>query len=1133
MKNKTNIIHKINSFKNNVIEGKKESSKPKKSLKNIETKISPESIQKINLLSNDSKKTPNLCVSAHRIKINQHMKITAKNKNISPPPNLKINIQKNYSNDALSLSEQFFNKTKPQCEKRGNTGKNIKMNRTKRYNSSNNLLIKRNKSIDNIAQIFIKNTNETKKNKTIKKDHANKIINMNHNYKNSIVQSNNPIIERNNQIEHDKKNLKFHSNIVNYNNFQNLGNNNFNNKGKDLNSLIIGDFNKTYNNVTNSDLSNRRTKNTSVRTKAKITQNEIFNPIIYNYNLLSKNKSSSKDKYDQKRKQLNDDIQNILIMNKENKYQMKPKLSKIRKNENEKVENNRLRNNRLTEANKKKSESNLLAYYNINNKNNQNNSINTKKNIFYQYLILKGNASYLVKNCMQHRINWIEGNVPEPENSPFFNFKWKELSAGIDYIHLNKNPKMKQMVNHFEFHHVISNKANLFINLMKYCEKINLSVFKFVPFTIVFKIKDRRKIKNKAKQKRWMDKLEKLKNFIQRIDTKVTNFNSMGKYYTNEEYIQDKKDRDEFELMKLKKRLKKEEEKKPEEEKYKGKYEVYSDIFPRLKKVDNSLKNKEQNDLKEKDKEKKVGSIIGSNTLIEIPDTHFKGRNMWVLKAVNLNRGMCIKVVNSFQQMEKVINKFKSGVDYSNFTLEKIDEQENEDNLNLDKLNEEEKNQNKNGDNGKNKKDKEKVLAEDKEEKLYNCNKILIQKYIESPLLYRGRKCDMRIWVLLTHEMKVYFFKEGHLKTCSVEYNINSEDAFTHITNYSFQKYNSNFQKFEKGNEVPFYEFQKFIDEAYPEKNYKLKNNLVKQIKEIIKVTMLCGKNKINKNKRNFQFEIFGYDFMMDSDFNVFLIEINYNPGLEISSPWIQIVIPRMLDDALRLTLDKVFEPVYDFNKNYVGEYTIQQKKLLTNSEIKIDFNAVDSKNISSNINSNNKSNANINTNTNKTKDSSSQKSISISKTPNPFDKILNINLELDDFDKQLLKDSTIENEKNIDNSNNNEIYIEENKIEDVDKIDKQSNSNNNKTKKNNKKKKKKYISPFPVPGYSLDDNLWEFVCDLNDKNKEENKTNIKEKEINKDIKDNKDKNNFTGIKHLLKKKKSKPNSNVEKNKEF
>ena len=131
---------------------------------------------------------------------------------------------------------------------------------------------------------------------------------------------------------------------------------------------------------------------------------------------------------------------------------------------------------------------------------------------------------------MQHRINWLENNSTEAEKSLDYNFKWKELSFGNEYIYLSKNPKMKQMVNHFEFHQVISNKANLFINLMKYCEKNNLSVFKYVPFTIVFKIKDRRKIKNKAKQKRWNDKLEKLKNFIQRIDTKVKNYKDIGNY---------------------------------------------------------------------------------------------------------------------------------------------------------------------------------------------------------------------------------------------------------------------------------------------------------------------------------------------------------------------------------------------------------------------------------------------------------------------------------------------------------------------------------------------------------------------------------------------------------------------------
>ena len=36
------------------------------------------------------------------------------------------------------------------------------------------------------------------------------------------------------------------------------------------------------------------------------------------------------------------------------------------------------------------------------------------------------------------------------------------------------------------------------------------------------------------------------------------------------------------------------------------------------------------------------------------------------------------------------------------------------------------------------------------------------------------------------------------------------------------------------------------------------------------------------------------------------------NPGLEESSPLIKMLVPRMLDDALRLTVDKEFGTVYD-----------------------------------------------------------------------------------------------------------------------------------------------------------------------------------------------------------------------------
>ena len=42
--------------------------------------------------------------------------------------------------------------------------------------------------------------------------------------------------------------------------------------------------------------------------------------------------------------------------------------------------------------------------------------------------------------------------------------------------------------------------------------------------------------------------------------------------------------------------------------------------------------------------------------------------------------------------------------------------------------------------------------------------------------------------------------------------------------------------------------------------------------------------NKVNLNNRKFCFEIFGYDFILDSNMKPWLIEVNTNPCLEESS---------------------------------------------------------------------------------------------------------------------------------------------------------------------------------------------------------------------------------------------------------
>lgn len=66
----------------------------------------------------------------------------------------------------------------------------------------------------------------------------------------------------------------------------------------------------------------------------------------------------------------------------------------------------------------------------------------------------------------------------------------------------------------------------------------------------------------------------------------------------------------------------------------------------------------------------------------------------------------------------------------------------------------------------------------------------------------------------------------------------------------------------------------------------------------------MSARQKINKHGRKSCFEIYGYDFMIDEQLQPWLIEVNTNPDLEESSALLKQLMPRMLDDAFKLTLD-------------------------------------------------------------------------------------------------------------------------------------------------------------------------------------------------------------------------------------
>lgn len=51
----------------------------------------------------------------------------------------------------------------------------------------------------------------------------------------------------------------------------------------------------------------------------------------------------------------------------------------------------------------------------------------------------------------------------------------------------------------------------------------------------------------------------------------------------------------------------------------------------------------------------------------------------------------------------------------------------------------------------------------------------------------------------------------------------------------------------------------------------------------------------IDSKHREFSFEVFGLDFMIDENFNTWLIEVNTNPCLELCCPLLARLIPSML----------------------------------------------------------------------------------------------------------------------------------------------------------------------------------------------------------------------------------------------
>ena len=534
--------------------------------------------------------------------------------------------------------------------------------------------------------------------------------------------------------------------------------------------------------------------------------------------------------------------------------------------------------------------------YNLNNSSNINIIIDIEKNINlpnekYYYTINKMYRNQL-PGYMKHRINWEyidtkKINLQEQKNISI-NFEWRYSSSRLNFKKYKYEPgssvprRRYRMVNLFEKNYEIGNKRNMFINLISYCDEINFNVFEIVPFTVTI---------NYSKDiDQFLDALKEIINFI---NSKKNNKNEQN-LIVNRKY---------------------------------GEQFWFDKNYDYLE-----------------------------NQYIYINKNFLSNKNYWIIKPPDLYQGICIEISNNFDEIKQKCKNMFKGVDKRlapdlEVTLEEEDSDEDKNNLNSNinnslingknylninlnnsgsdfELRSDDKILNSSIENINNNTTKYKKKEQKKVYSRITCfNEIIVQKYLDNPLLYKKRKFDIRCFALVDSNLNVFFCREGHLKGSSELYDINNTNKFIHITNHSLQKKSSKFEYYEYGNEMSYSDFKEFMkEENIPLENF---DKMIERMKFLVKISFKAVGSKLLRVTPVLCFEIFGYDFILDNDFNPWILEINNNPGLGISSPVIQKLVPRMIDDALRLTIDKVFETKYDNecideNGKYKSKYKLE-----------------------------------------------------------------------------------------------------------------------------------------------------------------------------------------------------------------
>ena len=202
---------------------------------------------------------------------------------------------------------------------------------------------------------------------------------------------------------------------------------------------------------------------------------------------------------------------------------------------------------------------------------------------------------------------------------------------------------------------------------------------------------------------------------------------------------------------------------------------------------------------------------------------------------------------------------------------------------------------------------------------------LIVQSYIERPLLYRGYKFDYRVYLMIASVRRPFialYTREGYLRVCSDQYDDDIQNRNAHITNFHVQRdhplYDPTTDSIE--GRTTRVEYQHFIDyllevglykdalsSVEPEnKRQKLIDLLDEKVHRCIGQAAQASINRIGSHPQcaEGQFALLGVDLLLDAEGEVWLIEFTKSPAFRMQPDYLNSLHTRVLTECADIALE-------------------------------------------------------------------------------------------------------------------------------------------------------------------------------------------------------------------------------------